>query len=422
MAGRSMVLTIGLTLAMPAISQDYAREIAASAALHDICQTDRGQLWGAELCGPLIVVDPSTRAVWANQAAPEGGLQRQEVGWIGTLPPGIGVANTSTEWAGVRWIMVVSPLPAADLELRVLIAHEAWHRIQASIGLAAQGSDCEHLESERGRYYLRLELRALRRALTTRGASRWRAVGDALAFRKTRLQEFPSAGGQEGALDRNEGLASYTGVKLGAGPQSFDYAARTLAKYDNHDAFARAYAYASGPAYGLLLDERQPNWRAQLGADAPADVLARAIRTQPATSSLENRAARYGGAAVAAEEHTRAETQRTRITQLRSRFSAGPRVFLPLKSMKMEFDPNQVTPVEGLGGVYRVLTIRDAWGELRASEGALIASDFKQAIAAAPDSTGLAGPGWTLSLNSGYRLSAADALGVMQVEPILVAP
>ncbi|HWA00743.1 MAG TPA: hypothetical protein VG841_10565 [Caulobacterales bacterium] len=417
------VLIAALTavvLAAPARAEG-SREEAAAADLQDICDADHGRLWGLSLCGPLLVVEGAPRAAWANQQDAAGVLTRDGAGWRGVLPDGIPVANTSIEWGGQRWIMVVAPLPEDDVELRVLVAHEAWHRIQSALGLAAQNSTCAHLETERGRYLLRLELRALRQALQASGPARWRAARDALAFRSARLREFPAAAADEAALDRNEGLASYTGVKLGAGDQAFAYAAHTLEIYDARDAYARSYAYASGPAYGLLLDARRPGWRGALGAEAPAGILARAM-AERAHFDFAAAEARYGGAALAAQEHERAEAQAARVAVLRARYSAEPRLVLALQSMQMEFNPNAVTPIEGLGGVYGVLTIRDVWGELRATEGALISEDFQQVVAAAPDATGLAGPGWTLALRPGYQVSAPDADGVRRLEPIATAP
>jgi hypothetical protein len=381
------------------------REELANAELHNICHADRSRLWGASLCGPLLVADPQTRLAWASEADRDGVLARQGAGWVGVLPNGIGIANTSTDWAGVRWIMIMGPLPADAEERRVLVAHEAWHRIQTQIGFPQAPSDCAHLETEHGRTLMRLEMRALEQAMRETDAARWAAARHALGFRAARFAEFAAARANEVALDRNEGLASYTGVKLGAGRDAFVYAANSLHRFDRHQALARSYAYATGPAYGLLLDQRDGRWRRRLNEAAPADALARLIG---ATSNVASVAARYGGAAVASEESARAEAAASRIAEFRARFATGPRLVLPLRGSRMEFDPNAVTPVEGLGSVYRTLVIRDAWGELRATQGAMIAADFTQVIAAAPNADGLTGPGWTLTLNPGYRLGGAS--------------
>lgn len=402
-----------------ALAQDYRLQAAAATELQAMCNRDRGQLWGASLCGPLLIVDGSTRQAYATQ---RDGLALFALtangGWVGTLPQGVPVANTSVDWASVRWIMVVGPLPEDATERRVLLAHEAWHRIQASINLPMRDANAAHLETERGRYLMRLELRALSTALLSSRRARQQALRDALAFRLARHAAFPEAASQEATLDRNEGLASYTGVKLGAGDEANLFAARTLESYDRHDAFARAYAYASGPAYGLLLDEYQPDWRGALGGYAPADLLVSRVRARALSSrDLQRRAERYGGPQIAAAERTRAEAQRQLVANLRARFAAGPRLELSLGQMQFEFDPNRVTPVEGLGSVYERLTLRDRWGEFRATEGALIAPDFSRLVASTPAPGGLSGPGWSLQLAPGYVVTAADGSGVMRVAP-----
>jgi hypothetical protein len=396
-------LFFALALAGGANAQDYVLQRAAGAELRTMCGDDHGQLWRADLCGPLIIADPVTRRVWASQADMGGVLRRSGDDWTGALPQGVPVANTTVQWSGVRWVMVMGPLPQDAEQRRVLVAHEAWHRIQDQIGLTAGASDCTHLESERGRYLLRLELRALATALRSRAAARRHAALDALAFRAVRLAEFPRAQGQEAALDRNEGLAAYTGVKLGATEPDF-FAARTLDQYDEVQAFARSYAYATGPAYGLLLDDVSPDWREELGPHAPAELLASALNApRVSLRRLRRTAERYGGPVIASQESTRAAAQATRIAELRRRFGgAGPRTVLPLSRMQMEFDPNAVTPIEGLGTYYETLTVRDAWGEARARQGAVIAQDSRSLYLADPSADRLSGPGWSIRPAPGY--------------------
>ncbi|MEZ5956142.1 MAG: hypothetical protein R3C27_02875 [Hyphomonadaceae bacterium] len=417
---RAFIFTISVALcASPALAQDYRLQAAAASELQQMCAADAGQLWTASLCGPLIVVDGRTREAWATQRDDAGVLSlARGGGWVGALPDGVPIANTTVEWGGVRWIMVVGPLPDDVIERRALVMHEAWHRVQDSIGLPMQNTNAAHLETERGRYLMRLELRALATAMLSNGRARRNAAKDALAFRMARLASFEDARTSEAALDRNEGLASYTGVRLGAGDQSYLVTARTLNDYDQHDALARSYAYASGPAYGLLLDDFVPGWRTSLGNWAPADLLVSPLRVRSLNPrEFGRRAERYAGAEIAAEERTRAENQHRLVAELTARF-AGPRLELPLAQMQFEFDPGQVTPVAGLGTVYRSLVLRDVWGELRATEGALISPAFDLLTAARPNPGGLTGPGWVLSLAPGYRVSEPDALGVTRPESI----
>jgi hypothetical protein len=402
-------------LAQPASAQDVVTAASAAAELQQICREDAGRLWGVSLCGPLMVVDPATRRVWTSDPDEAGLLQQAGMGWVGALPEGVPIANTSMEWAGVRWIQVMAPLPANADERRALVTHEAWHRAQVALGLAAQPSNAAHLENERARTLMRLEFRALGVALRSAGRGRRQAAEEALLIRAARLAEFPGAAEQESALDRNEGLAAYTGVKLAITENPDLFAARLLDRYERHDAFARVYAYATGPAYGLLLDDFRPTWRRELGQDAPADLLIGALQLRTwSNSELRQASERFGGAAIAAEERARAEAQRARIAALRLRFDRGPRVELPLENMQMEYDPNTVTQIEGLGTFYGVLTVRDAWGELRAEDGALISADSRRLLVSTPAPGAVSGPGWRLTLTPGRQLVGPDGAGVFR--------
>ena len=408
---------VGLT--SPAEAQLYAIERSATAELQTMCDADGGQLWQVSLCGPLLVVNPETRSAWASQADAGGVLRRaNEGGWVGVLPPDVPVANSAVTWSSTRWIMVMAPLPQDATQRRVLVAHEAWHRIQEQIALAGRTADASHLETERGRYFLRLEMRALAVALRSRSDARRQAAQDALLFRAARLAELTSAAAVEAALDRNEGLAAYTGVRLGA-EQPDIHAARTLDQYDGRQAFARYYAYATGPAYGLLLDDFEEEWRRNLADHTPADMLAQEVQPPELRPRTVRRAAEpYGGPAIAAEERDRAAAQRAHIADLRQRFAQGPRLELPLGQMQHAFDPTRVTPIEGLGTFYSQLTVRDRWGELVAAEGAMINTASTLATAAAPNPGGLSGPGWQLRLNPGYAVSGPDGSGVLRVVPL----
>jgi hypothetical protein len=405
-------------LAGPSAAQNLGLASQASNELRQMCETDRAALWGVDLCGPLIIVDPATREAWASQPDQANTFTFSGSGWSGQLPAGVTVANASVTWDGVRWVMVMAPLPEDPIERRVLVAHEAWHRAQDSLGLTARGADNIHLGTERGRLLMRLEFRALATAMRSRSAPRRRAARDAMFFRNMRLAEFLNAPYAEASLDRNEGLASYTGVRLGAGTGAAAdlFAARTLDRYDRHDALARSYAYASGPAYGLLLDEYRSTWRGELGEASPGDVLNTLLRPDPySPETFARLAARYGGDAIAAEEHTRAQERAVVVAAFRVQYGAGPRLVLNIARMQMEFDPEQVTPIDGLGSVYRTLTVRDAWGELRATEGALISSDFTRIVVANPGPDGLSGPGWALVANPGLRVLPPDQTGARTV-------
>jgi hypothetical protein len=92
-------------------------------------RADHGLTWGRTLCGPMMVVDPASRAVVASQADAERRLVAQDGVFVGALPDGENAANTSVTWAGVRWIQLRWPLPADRAQRAVIMMHESFHRL-----------------------------------------------------------------------------------------------------------------------------------------------------------------------------------------------------------------------------------------------------------------------------------------------------
>lgn len=98
----------------PAINPQLAAQYFSEA--REVCARDAGRLWGVSLCGPMLFADPATRAVVANQPDKENRLRPHGEVFIGAAPPETVIANTATEWAGVKWTMVEqfqAAIPAA---------------------------------------------------------------------------------------------------------------------------------------------------------------------------------------------------------------------------------------------------------------------------------------------------------------------
>ena len=82
------------------------------------------------------------------------------------LPDKINIANTSIYWNGRSWAMIMFPLPEGKHDRLNILSHELFHRSQPSLGFHMPNTDNNHLDQRDGRVYLRLELEALRKALT----------------------------------------------------------------------------------------------------------------------------------------------------------------------------------------------------------------------------------------------------------------
>jgi len=406
----------------PPISLAAAREAFAEA--RTAAMADNGALWGRSLDGPMLFVDRASRFVVANQADEQGLLSGRDGVFVGTLPPEVGIANTATTWAGVHWTMLMWPLPSGKYSRARLLMHECFHRIQAEIGLPAADAVNSHLDTAEGRISLRLEWRALAEALIRRGDARRRAIEDALIFRAFRRDLLPSAAAQERALELNEGLAEYTGVRLCGWPAWIlaDRAAVRL-EFDEHKhGLARTFAYASGPAYGILIDETGTGWRDKLGPQSDLGaILAQALDiTLPGDLSraAHQRAAAYDGPAVISEENELAEARREMVAQQRARLVDGPLLILPCgPDMRYTFNPNAVMGLDE-STLYGTVRVSDAWGILEVSQGALMTrndagsvADFRVPAPSDPAGRKLDGDGWMLTLNEGWKLVPASRPG-----------
>jgi hypothetical protein len=427
---RSWFLLGLLLLGSAAFGQTIPLDEAASAfaTARAISAQDAGKTWGMEVCGPILFIDAETHNAVANQADSEGILQRAGDVWQGKLPRTVQAANTATDWAGVRWTMVMWPLPQDTRRRAQLLAHECYHRIQPALKLPATDAMNSHLDGQQGRAWMLLEWRALERALAERGEARGKAVADALRFRQYRRTLIAAAAAPENSLEMNEGLAEYTGVALAnEGADRRAAAISMLRDGPDRASLVRSFAYASGPAYGVLLDESGIPWRKTLTPASDLGViLAKAYQVTVAPADEKTAAAAahsYGGDAVIAAEAARARKREAELAELRRRFIDGPVLVLPvLSEFRYGFNPNGLTPLNDTSTVYRTLSASDRWGVLEATGGGMLVREnggVKRVVVPAPKNPSgnpLSGDNWTLELKPGYKIGPGERQGDWTIE------
>src|SRR5262245_33283223 len=64
------------------------------ALARELNDRDAGRAWGMPVCGPILLGDPETNEVVANQADAEGKLRPIQGVWFGVLPKEVLLANT----------------------------------------------------------------------------------------------------------------------------------------------------------------------------------------------------------------------------------------------------------------------------------------------------------------------------------------
>jgi hypothetical protein len=276
-------------------------------------------------------------------------------------------------------------------------------------------------------------------------------------FRRERRRLFPGAAENERREEIREGLASYTGIAVWANsPADARRAAvAALAGGESQPAFVGNFEAASGPAYGVLLDDLLPEWRRQLRPDTSdlGDLLASAAtaaspaaaasvpsatktlpttkttaKAKAATASATTKtatttdvaaaataaAARYEGSALRAKEEARDRAQQVRVTELRRRFVDGPVLTMPAGGSTTS-DTTGSVGIPGIGTVlFRNFTLSAQWGRFNADGGVLRAADgttLSVPVTGRLEGTALKGEGWSATLNPGWTVQPAARAG-----------
>jgi hypothetical protein len=396
-------------VAVAQVDQQRAQEYFKDAQA--VCERDGGRLWGVSLCTPMVIGDARTQTFATSQPPPEAprpnliGLLNGPVEWGGTM------------WAALTWDTIANWPPASRGEAFV---HESFHIVQRQLGLLTPTVASEHLDALDGRYWLRLEWRALARALRESGEPRLQAVRDALAFRHARHTRYPDEGQSERGWDINEGVASYTQTVLAAPSQdaAVARALELLAGAEEGESFVRTFPYTSGPAYGLLLDAASPGWPRKLRAtDDVAVLLGRALGVQPAADAAAA-AARYAGAELRAAEEQRDKERQARLAELRRRFVDGPVFVMPGGGGGTSNSMGAVV-IPGAGTVYfHPYRMSGPWGTLEADNGVLVATGERSRHLPAPvpaDGATISGDGWTFKAAAGWLVREGSRRGDYEV-------
>jgi hypothetical protein len=374
-----------------------------------LCERDAGRLWGVSLCGPMVIFDQRTGTRATSQPEPEGPPPR--------FP---GLADGPVMWGGLRWFAwPLWMLPENDGDVRQQnMLHGLFHRIQPELEFSQGNSDGsnEHLDALEGRISIQLEWRALRRAVESSGSDRAEAIADALAFRRERRRLFPGAADNERRDEIREGLASYTGIAAWANSpgDARHAAAAALAGAESMPSFVGQFEAASGPAYGVLLDDLMPGWRRQLRGTSDLGDLLASTTHRPPTTDIAVAATRYDGTALRRTEEARDRAQQIRVTELRRRFVDGPVLTMPAAGSGT-FDTRGSVGIPGVGTVlFNHFTLSAQWGRFTADSGVLRAADGKTLsvpLSRPLEGTTLKGDGWSATLNPGWSVRPAARSG-----------
>jgi len=309
-----------------------------------------------------------------------------------------------------------------------LLLHECFHRLQEKLGFPARDAVNSHLDKLNGRIWIQMEWRALERALRETGPAQKAAIADALLFRSYRRSLFPDSASNENALELNEGLAEYTGVKLSSTdlPETVVRANLILRQARNNPTFSRSFAYVSGPAYGALLDLTGKPWRTTVKPSTDLGLLLQqryGVSAAPSEAAARAAASRYEGDEIITLETKQEQKRNQQIAEAKKKFLDGPVLILSLsQDVSYSYDPNNVVGIDPSNTVYPTMRIVDAWGVLTVTGGAWIERDasghvVRARIAAPSDLSArpLKGDGWSLEVANGWEVVSGERAGDVKI-------
>ncbi|MBX2970400.1 MAG: hypothetical protein KF803_13610 [Cyclobacteriaceae bacterium] len=366
-------------------------------------------LWGIDLYGPILFADPKTRTIYGNEGDEDRILERRKVLYAGKLPESVNIANTALTWGGKRWAMILLPLPDDKHSRLNLISHELFHCIQSQLNFPLSNPDNNHLDEKNGRIYLRLELEALKKAISSGSEKAMKNhLAYALAFRNTRHELFPESISSENLLELNEGLAEYTGLLLSGrnNQQILKHLNESITEFMNNKSFVRSFAYQTIPAYGYLLSKGKKYWNRDISTETNlAEYFQKSFGVTPPPLTLgmeESILKMYNGELIISEEEKREEENTQLVKSLILKFVTNPHFDLLFEKMNISFDPTNIISLDNLGSVYPTIRIADNWGILTVENGALMSPNWSKITVTEPleqDSNIVKGDGWTLELN-----------------------
>jgi hypothetical protein len=296
------IITSGQTMNFNDSIAVYFREIQANTALYK-------DLWNMDIYGPVLLVNPGTRKLYANYPDSAGVLKRDGKIYTGLLPVNINIANTSIKWNGRSWAMIILPLPDDREDRLNLLSHELFYRSQPALGFRMSNAENDHLDKREGRVYLRLELEALRQAMTAKTISdTHNHLANALFFRKTRYSLFPEAATSENLMELNEGLAEYTGTIMSGrtDQEIIKHLEKKLIEFQKNPTFVRSFAYITTPLYGFILARSDKYWNRNItSATNLTDYFTRAFNLSIPVSLCADCISQYGSEKIFSEEIVR---------------------------------------------------------------------------------------------------------------------
>ena len=383
--------------------------------IKDICDRDNGKLWGKNLYGPLMFVDRPTRKIIANQPDKEGILKFKEGVYTGLYPKEQIINNSQVIFGGSRFATALLPNTEDDYRIRTRAIHGLFHSFQEEEGIMPSFFNIISMDEKESRLWLKLEWKALRKAINTSGEEKQLAIRDALIFRFTNRDLFSRDAPEETRFENYEGLATFTYTMLATNsPEEFKKRIfENLDRVYSFQSYARSYGFIHGALYSTLLYEKGFDFKTvsndTIDLSNKVKELYKIELPEICRDVAGSIALNYQIDAIYKEEEQRVTEIKESLHKQISTFTEKPVVFLDLESPYFDFEPEDIHPLDTLGTLYNSIRVSDNWGKLTVENGGcLISNNLKYLRITAKGfkaiKNHITGEGWVLILNDDWEI------------------
>ena len=399
----------------------FTTEIASRCfkSVENICNSDSGKLWGKNLYGPLMFIDRVSRRVVANQPDNEGLLKGKDGIYTGIYPKELLINNATVKFGGIRFAMAPLPTEEDDYRLKTRAIRSLFHLFQYDSGIISSSFNANNMDEKEARLWIKLEWKALRKALNSNGEERQLAIRDALIFRGSNRELYHKFGDDENRFETYEGLATFTYTLLCTNSTE-EFKTRLFENLDrvyNMQSYSRSFGFIHCALYASLLYDKGFDFKTihtgnfDLG-NAVKELYGIGLPSvcRDVAGSL---ALNYDIDVINKEEEKRLADIQESVHKLVSTFTEKPVVFLELESPYFDFEPENIHPLDTLGTLYSSMRVSDNWGKLTVDKGGcLVSNNFKflriTAKGYKADKNRISGEGWQLTLNTDWELVTVD--------------
>jgi hypothetical protein len=380
-----------------------------------ICDRDSGRLWGENLFGPVLYVERTTRRIIANEPDKDGILKSKDGIYTGLYPKELVISNEPVQFGGTQFAMV--PLPASEDNYRIVYRaiHSLYHAYQQRKGIPPTFYNANNMDEKEARLWIKLEWKALRKAINSEGEERQLAIRDALVFRGSNRELYHKYAENENAFETYEGLATFTHILL-CSDSPEDFKTKLLENLDriySMQSYSRSYGFIHGALYSTLLYYKGFDLRSittvnfDLGnAVKEAYNIELPVVCRDVGGSL---AVSYDMETILKEEAKRDESIKQNIHDQASIFTEKPVVFIELESPYFDFEQEDVHSLDSLGTLYNSMRVSDNWGKLTVEKGGCLVSNNLKFLRITAKSfkaehNHISGDGWHLLLNNDWEM------------------